>query len=171
MTIGKKTARLASGCAAALLMTTVAASAATYLDTVSGGNDPFPDPLFEGQALESPALAKCDEGVDGALSSTCSTWVDGKASGDYASAFTLTYYLVDDEYSFDWTFDPTKVTGANSVLYPAYVAVKQSTFYDIWKLGPGESLGGTIASGLAAISHVSSYDTGAPSTVPLPAAG
>jgi len=145
------------------------ASAATvYHSTVSGENDPFPDPL-----LGSMALAKCDDG--GGTETVCGTWEDGGATGDYSKAFGLTYAT---SKTFDWSYDPTKVTGADPVLYPTYLAVKgggggaSGGGYVIYSITPGDTLGSVLdfASYIDKdISHVSFYDGTA--AVPLPAAG
>lgn len=144
-------------------------SAATLVPGLGGsGNDPFPDPLGG-----SPSLVKCDTETDGESPVECSDWEDGASAGDYSDAFTLTYTELDDGYSFEWTYDPTLVTGVDpeDVLYVKYVAVKQANGYDVWLLDESEYYGGTIFTDLGDISHVSFYNTGYATVVPLPAAG
>jgi hypothetical protein len=102
---------------------------------------------------------------------TCTDWEDGASAGNYANAFTLIYTDGAGGYSFDWTYDPSLVTGTSDPLYPKYVAVKQATSYQVWLLDPSEYFGGSIFTGLNDISHVSFYNTGTPGVVPLPAAG
>ena len=143
---------------------------AATLIGVFDGNDPFPNNItgvFEDKEFDSPALAKCDV-PKGRLG--CG-WSDGKAPGDYSGAFTVTFT---DAKSGTWKFDPTKVSGADPVLYPAYMAVKASNSYALYALL--DSLSGSWSTGdilnnggkQPDLSHVSFYDTVAP--VPLPAA-
>jgi hypothetical protein len=152
---------------AAILMLAMAgtgASAATVFQDTFEGNDPFPNEL-----QGTPALAKCDQEVEGVTGATsCTVWEDGGAPGDYADAFEVIYQ---DEVSFDWAFDPTLVTGADPVLYPALIAVKAGNEYATFTVDAGDLFGSASIAGIlpAAISHVSFYDTGAPSVIPLPA--
>ncbi len=157
-------AMLASG----LALSGTGVLAATLVPGLGGGgNDPFPASLNG-----SPSLAKCNTGTGGASFVQCSNWEDeGGAPGDYSNAFTLDYTQGSAGYSFAWTFDPSLVTGAVDVLYPKYVAVKQSNFYEVWLLDQTEYFGGSIFTTLNDISHVSFYNTGQTTVVPLPAAG
>lgn len=154
------------------------ASAATLLDRYdrndfNGGNDPFGSGFLEGNPAEiiTASLAKCDEQASADLTCPDDQWEDGSAQGDYSEAFTLTYNLVNDLYIIDWTFDPDLVLGTSEVLFPHYVAVKQATFFDLWELDASERFGGFINTGLEDISHVSFYNTGDMTPIPLPAAG
>jgi hypothetical protein len=177
--------------AIAVAMMAGGASAATLFDgsgTFDGneiddgrfiGNDPFGGPPPAGftadnntAGLVTPGLAKCEDSPDGSPV-VCSNWEDGGAVGDYSNAFELTYTLENGFFTLDWSFDPNGVTnlGNAELLYPHYVAVKQSNFFDLWVLGDDERLGGTIFTGLDDISHVSFYSTGDTPVIPLPAAG
>ena len=164
MTLWKYTA-----VAAVIALAGGAANAATVYHSTDDGNDPFPDPL-----MESLALAKCDQGVDSEITSpvVCKDWEDATdtrgAEGDYSDAFSLTYFT---GFSFDWTFDPTKVSGTDSVLYPTWLAVKAGSSHYIFKITGGDLAGSASISSLTknSISHVSFYD--GMEVIPLPAAG
>ncbi len=158
--------------AVAAVAMTGGASAATIVYSEEG-NLPFNVDLVNSSlGINTPGLAKCDTGTDGATSKTCSDWEDGTALGDYSSAFNLSYTKESTGfYSFTWAFDPDAVTGTIEALFPHYVLVKQATNQDIWKLDEVEMLGGTINTELGDISHVSFYNTGEPTVIPLPAAG
>ena len=162
--MSKKTILGAVLAAAMTVGMTGAASAATVFVGSFDGNDPFPGPLNG-----SPALAKCDEGAEGVVSPTaCSNWADGNAEGDYSNAFDLTY---NDDFSFDWSFDASQVTGTANVLAPIWIAVKAGANYLVYQITGGDIFGSVDISGVDknAISHVSFYDTGVPD-IPLPAA-
>lgn len=154
------------------------AQADTLIDVIDG-NDPFPRNIT-GEGFDSPALAKCDVGGgEPAVRSLVSagpdcSWSDGGAEGDYSTAFTVTF---DDAKSGTWSFDPDAVTGADPVLFPAYMAVKGGNQYALYALD--SPIGGSwntddlfVGGGNHPdLSHISFYDSYEVPGVPLPAAG
>lgn len=171
-----------AGC---FLASSVAASTLTLDDAVEfrTGNDPFGgnEGFLEVGGFSSPSLAKCDDGTesDDSFSKDCGDWEPGVADGDYSEAFELTYT---DVLSFTWAFDATDVSGIDleDVLYPKFVAVKsgiqggQGSGYYIFDVTGHVSGSISVAgtdSAFESISHVSFYDTGDMTPIPLPAAG
>ena len=173
--------------AAALVASAGLFATGAQADTLIGifdKNDPFPKNItgeFEGEKFDSPALAKCDVGGGGDLAvrsfvsagPDCS-WSDGGAEGDYSTAFTVVF---DDAKSGTWSFNPDLVTGADPVLFPAYMAVKAGPQYALYALdgpfgGSWSTADLTVGSGNQPdLSHLSFYDSFEVPGVPLPAAG
>lgn len=146
---------------AILLVGLTLTAGSALANTVVPGNDPFPGPLNG-----SPSLAKYE--VDEAL------WEDGASPGDYRPAFSITN---DGGWlSGTWSFDPSKVTGANPILFPTWMAVKAGNGYLVFAIALGTTSGSWSTEGLLnnggrrpELSHLSFYDTGAP-VIPIPAA-
>lgn len=166
---------------------------ATLVGT-SSTNDLFPEPLTDEQIavwemtefnFSSPSLAKCDDMDTGAC-----VWGNGASGGDYTAdpAFSVTFDdRTEDGFFPDgitpkyetktgtWSFDSTKVTGIDPVLFPTYYVVKAGDAFAAYMLdatdcdasGCSSIAWDTSDVGDKGVSHISFYDT---AVVPIPAA-
>ena len=162
----KSATRLGAALVAAAVLATGAQ--ATTLVGYFAGNDPFGGHekglygTFNGVAISSPSLAKCE------VSQLSCSWENGAVAGeDYTSAFDVTF---DSDKSGGWSFtsDPS-LTHA-----PSYMVVKAATTWALYALD-GALSGDWSTAGIVngggrqpGVSHVSFYNSAAP--IPLPAA-
>jgi hypothetical protein len=164
-----------TACAAALAAVAAIAGAGAQAATLVGyfpGNDPFGGDekglhgTFNGVAIDSPSLAKCE------VSGLSCGWENGAVEGeDYTGAFKVDFT---DDRNGTWSFtaDPSLTHG------PAYLVVKAATNWGLYALD-GALSGSWSTAGLmtpngknqAGVSHISFYNGASPAPIPLPAAG
>jgi hypothetical protein len=161
--------------AAALVAVAAIAGSGAQASTLVGyfpDNDPFGGQekglhgTFNGLAIDSPSLAKCD------VSGSSCNWENGAVEGeDYTGAFQVNFT---DDKTGTWSF-----TGNSSLTHsPSYMVVKAAKNWALYALD-GALSGTWSTAGLmtpngknqAGVSHVSFYNSESPAPIPLPAAG
>jgi hypothetical protein len=155
----------------ALVAAVIAGQAgAVTLVGVFGGNDPFGGQTkglygnFNGTQISSPSLAKCDVG-----GYRCK-WENGGVPGEnYTKAFDVEF---NSSKSGSWSFKDSDLL----THMPTYMVVKASTKWALYALD-GALFGDWTTSALKnpggnqpGVSHISFYNGGSASPVPLPAA-